>query len=616
MCTRLGFTAAVLLSLAAYVTADEPPTPTTDEAPPTPSDQQPEQPERCEDSHSDCKGWVVSGECANNPSFMHAQCRRACGLCSASAAGVDELDWKTRLLERWQVLTLLLEGWRAGLTPPQQQLLSALTAAVVALVSAVLWVWWQRREQHVPTAATAAAGLGSADLSNVREQRLSTISRSHSKPSAAREAPPPADRPPVSPPAERPPAFWKRFVGSGGGGGGGGDGGGGGGNSSGGGGGSDGGGGGSGGGGGGSGGVRDSWLVHEQARQAAAAEAVAEQVAGGGGAAAAHWRSLFRGAEESEAALEAFAEGGRALLVAVEGSDPASLHLLRSVWPDAAVGRRLQGGISEAAVLALRVSGSAPQAAFWRAELALTSRTELWLLSGAHGAEPLRARSLAAATLAHSMDRAHAEARRAGAASCARGAALLARFRAWEARGFEPPPPASPPPRPPSASQLLDQQGSEYAAALAQDEAIEAAEAAAVAEAVEAAEAAEAAEAVAAAAAAARQAAREARREARAAKAATLPDEPPGSSADAARVVVRMRDGRRLQRRFDRTCPLQTVVDWLQSEEPEGGDFTLVSNYPRKVFGEAHLPEALEELGLWPTCTLFTQELDDNDEDE
>ena len=616
MCTRLGFTAAVLLSLAAYVTADEPPTPTTDEAPPTPSDQQPEQPERCEDSHSDCKGWVVSGECANNPSFMHAQCRRACGLCSASAAGVDELDWKTRLLERWQVLTLLLEGWRAGLTPPQQQLLSALTAAVVALVSAVLWVWWQRREQHVPTAATAAAGLGSADLSNVREQRLSTISRSHSKPSAAREAPPPADRPPVSPPAERPPAFWKRFVGSGGGGGGGGDGGGGGGNSSGGGGGSDGGGGGSGGGGGGSGGVRDSWLVHEQARQAAAAEAVAEQVAGGGGAAAAHWRSLFRGAEESEAALEAFAEGGRALLVAVEGSDPASLHLLRSVWPDAAVGRRLQGGISEAAVLALRVSGSAPQAAFWRAELALTSRTELWLLSGAHGAEPLRARSLAAATLAHSMDRAHAEARRAGAASCTRGAALLARFRAWEARGFEPPPPAPPPPRPPSASQLLDQQGSEYAAALAQDEAIEAAEAAAVAEAVEAAEAAEAAEAVAAAAAAARQAAREARREARAAKAATLPDEPPGSSADAARVVVRMRDGRRLQRRFDRTCPLQTVVDWLQSEEPEGGDFTLVSNYPRKVFGEAHLPEALEELGLWPTCTLFTQELDDNDEDE
>ena len=212
-------TAALLLSLAASVTADEPPTPTTDEAPPTPSDQQPEQPERCEDSHSDCKGWVVSGECANNPSFMHAQCRRACGLCSASAAG-DELDWKTRLLERWQALTLLLEGWRAGLTPPQQQLLSALTAAVVALVSAVLWVWWQRREQHVPTAATAAAGLGSADLSNVREQRLSTISRSHSKPSAAREAPPPAERPPVSPPAERPPAFWKRFVGSGGGGGG------------------------------------------------------------------------------------------------------------------------------------------------------------------------------------------------------------------------------------------------------------------------------------------------------------------------------------------------------------------------------------------------------------
>ena len=127
----------ILLSLAASVTADEPPTPTIDEGPPTPSDQQPEQPERCEDSHSDCRRWEASGECANNPSFMHAQCRRACGLCSASVAGDAELDWKTRLLE----------GWRSGLTPPQQRLLSALTAAVVALVSAVLWVWWQRRER-------------------------------------------------------------------------------------------------------------------------------------------------------------------------------------------------------------------------------------------------------------------------------------------------------------------------------------------------------------------------------------------------------------------------------------------------------------------------------------
>ena len=70
------------------------------------------------------------------------------------------------------------------------------------------------------------------------------------------------------------------------------------------------------------------------------------------------------------------------------------------------------------------------------------------LLSGAHGAEPLRARSLAAASLAHAMGRAAAEARRAGAASRARGAALLSRFRAWEARGFEPPPPPPPPPRP------------------------------------------------------------------------------------------------------------------------------------------------------------------------
>ena len=29
--------------------------------------------------------------------------------------------------------------------------------------------------------------------------------------------------------------------------------------------------------------------------------------------------------------------------------------------------------------------------------------------------------------------------------------------------------------------------------------------------------------------------------------------------------------------------PPQAVLDWLQSEEPEGDDFALVSNYPRKV---------------------------------
>ena len=181
----LWLTAALLLSVAASV-ADEPRAPTADQAPPTPSDQQPERPEQCEDEHSDCKGWAASGECVKNPSFMHVQCRRACGLCSASAAGDAELDWRTRLLERWQALTLLLEGWRAGLTPPQQRLLSALTAIAVVLLSAVLWVWWQRRE-HVATAATATAGLGSADLSNMREQRLSAIGRAHGKPSAARE---------------------------------------------------------------------------------------------------------------------------------------------------------------------------------------------------------------------------------------------------------------------------------------------------------------------------------------------------------------------------------------------------------------------------------------------
>jgi len=53
----------------------------------------PEQSEQseCEDIHSDCTGWVASGECATNPNFMHSQCRRGCGLCEAPAFSAPEI---------------------------------------------------------------------------------------------------------------------------------------------------------------------------------------------------------------------------------------------------------------------------------------------------------------------------------------------------------------------------------------------------------------------------------------------------------------------------------------------------------------------------------------------
>ena len=53
--------------------------------------EQSEQPERCEDTYSDCIGWAGSGECASNPDFMHSQCRLSCGLCEAPALSAAEI---------------------------------------------------------------------------------------------------------------------------------------------------------------------------------------------------------------------------------------------------------------------------------------------------------------------------------------------------------------------------------------------------------------------------------------------------------------------------------------------------------------------------------------------
>ena len=161
---------------------------------------------------------------------------------------------------------------------------------------------------------------------------------------------------------------------------------------------------------------------------------------------------------------------------------------------------------------------------------------------------------------------------------------------------------------------MREQQEEEYARALAEDQAREAAEAEAAAAATAAAEAAAAAQAAAAEEAAQAEAAVEAKRNARLAKDATLPPEPAAGS-DATRLVIKLADGRRLDRRFAKECALQAAIDLIESTDPDiydGADFDLVSNYPRKVFGRAMFGESLEALGLHPSATLFTKEADDD----
>ena len=74
-----------------------------------------------------------------------------------------------------------------------------------------------------------------------------------------------------------------------------------------------------------------------------------------------------------------------------------------------------------------------------------------------------------------------------------------------------------------------------------------------------------------------------------------------------------MPDGRRLDRRFPKDSALSVVVDWVESEEPELFDFALVSNYPRKEFGDAEqLATSLDELGLHPQAMFFTKDVSED----
>jgi len=156
---------------------------------------------------------------------------------------------------------------------------------------------------------------------------------------------------------------------------------------------------------------------------------------------------------------------------------------------------------------------------------------------------------------------------------------------------------------------VRQEQEEEYARALAQDQAREASEAAER----EAEARVRAAEEEVAQNEAAEEEAAERKRAVRAAKASELPAEPP-SGPDATRVVVKLPDGRRLDRRFDKGEPLQCVVDLIECNDVDIYDFDLVSNYPRKVFGREHRGQSLEQLGLHPAATLFTKEQDDEDE--
>ena len=162
--------------------------------------------------------------------------------------------------------------------------------------------------------------------------------------------------------------------------------------------------------------------------------------------------------------------------------------------------------------------------------------------------------------------------------------------------------------------QLREEQEAEYLRSLAEDEAKDAAEEAARRAEEEALAQAAQAEAQAAQAEADEQAAVEARRQARLAKASAVPPEPPAGP-DVTRLVIKLPDGRRLDRRFEKSAPLEAALAFVESEDPDAETaYDLVSNFPRKVFTREQSEQTLESLGLHPQAMLFTREADEDED--
>ena len=101
-----------------------------------------------------------------------------------------------------------------------------------------------------------------------------------------------------------------------------------------------------------------------------------------------------------------------------------------------------------------------------------------------------------------------------------------------------------------------------------------------------------------------------ARRDARGEAAAALPPEP-AAGEGVTTVLVRMPEGPRISRRFDKGTRLSLVRSWVEASSPPERrmvDFELVSNYPRFVASEQNANQTLEEAGLHPQATMFVKE--------
>ncbi|KAK7356813.1 hypothetical protein VNO80_16091 [Phaseolus coccineus] len=90
-------------------------------------------------------------------------------------------------------------------------------------------------------------------------------------------------------------------------------------------------------------------------------------------------------------------------------------------------------------------------------------------------------------------------------------------------------------------------------------------------------------------------------------KAQSLGEEPE-KGPDVTQVLVRFPNGERKERRFKSTATIQSLYDYVDSlGSLEAESYSLVSNFPRVMYGQEKLALSLKEAGLHPQASLFVE---------
>merc|ERR1712226_582644 len=87
-----------------------------------------------------------------------------------------------------------------------------------------------------------------------------------------------------------------------------------------------------------------------------------------------------------------------------------------------------------------------------------------------------------------------------------------------------------------------------------------------------------------------------------------IPDEPDKSASDAIRIVIKLPEGQRLERRFLKTDSMKYLYYYVFCHPESPDDFDITTNFPRKVLN-CKPPHLMKDIGLSDTDAQINEDL-------